>query len=173
MVNSGKKFTHKKSFQEKCVTYIHKAPDCYVISIGEITKILFTPMLSPFGIIIRIRCLHHILSENKADWSIFPGAVQLIFLISPKYNVFQSTQAESTCTISFYVFIPMKINTIYLIIYEKFRFICIDKSYEVNWIPKLERNAARYEFMSVIDTFRENAVSVISQIKVIRNLDLV
>ena len=89
-------------------------------------------MLSPFGIILRIRCLHHIISENKAGWSIFPGAVQ--FLISP---VFQSTQAASTCTISFYVFIPMKINTVYLFIYEKFWFICIDKSYEVNWIPKL------------------------------------
>ena len=75
-------------------------------------------MLSPLGIIIRIRCLHHILSENKADWSIFPGAVQ--FLISPKYNVFQSTQAASTRTISFYIFIPMKINTVYLFIYEKF-----------------------------------------------------
>ena len=60
----------------------------------------------------------HILSENKADWSIFPGAVQ--FLISPKYNVFQSTQAASTCTISFYVFIPMNFNTVYLFIYEKF-----------------------------------------------------
>ena len=32
---------------------------------------------------------------------------------------------------------------------------------------------ARYEFMSVIDTFRENAASVIYQIKVLRNLDLV
>ena len=79
---------------------------------GDITEILLTPMLSPFGIIIRIRCLHQILSENKADSSIFPGAVQ--FLISPKYNVFQSTQAASTCAISFYVFIPMKINTVYL-----------------------------------------------------------
>ena len=69
------------------------------------------------------------------DWSIFLGAVQ--FLISPKYNVFQSTQAVSTCIISFYVFIPMKMNTVYLFIYERIWFICIDKSYEVNWVPKL------------------------------------
>ena len=59
-------------------------------------------MLSPFGIIIRIRCLPHILSENKTDWSIFLGAVQ--FLISPKYYVFQSTQVASTYTISFYMY---------------------------------------------------------------------
>ena len=32
---------------------------------------------------------------------------------------------------------------------------------------------ARYEFMSVIDMFRENAASVISQINVLRNLDLI
>ena len=74
-------------------------------------------MLSPFGI-IRIWCLHHILSENKADWSIFPGAVQ--FLISPKHNIFQSTQAASTCTISFYVFIPIKIIIVYLSSFMKF-----------------------------------------------------
>ena len=88
--------------------------------IGDITEILFTPMLFPFGIIIRIRCLHHTLSENKADWSIFPDAVQ--FLISPKYNVFQSTQAASTCAIFFYVFIPKKNNTVYTFnfIYENF-----------------------------------------------------
>ena len=65
------------------------------------------------------------------------------------------------------------LNIVYLFIYEKFWFICIDKSHEVNWIPKLKRNASRYVFMSVIITFRENADSVIPQIKVLRNLNLV
>ena len=65
-----------------------------------------------------MRCLHHTLSENKADWSIFPGAVQ--FLISPKYNVFQSIQAASTCAIFFYVFIPKKNNTVYLSFMKNF-----------------------------------------------------
>ena len=86
-------------------------------------------MLSPFGI-IGFDAYTKYYRRIRQNSHFFHGAVQ--FLISLKYYVFQSTQAASTCTITFFVFIPMKINIIYLFIYEKVGFICIDKSYEVN-----------------------------------------
>ena len=47
----------------------------------------------------------------------------------------------------------MKINTVYLFIYEKIWFICIDKSHLVNWISIAQRDQLRINV--VIDTFRE------------------
>ena len=58
---------------------------------------------------------------------------------------------------------------------KNFDFICFDKSYEINWIHCTQAIAQRgpVRIYAVIDTFRGNAASVISQIKVLRNLDLV